>query len=152
MYATVTRNLRKRKKIAEPWFLETTTMFAPGEESVAEQTYDYAAKLEERAADGAPKYKRLRHRLLYDHRWGECEDLSREDQLRAAILEAFGEAIEWNDIEGILDEFYDPRKDPDDSRRYFLNARTSRRRTRGWTPRRGARGRTRRWSLRPTSG
>ena len=125
MYATVTRNLRKRKKIAEPWFLETTTMFAPGEESVAEQTYDYAAKLEERAADGAPKYKRLRHRLLYDHRWGECEDLSREDQLRAAILEAFGEAIEWNDIEGILDEFYDPRKDPDDSRRYFLNARTS---------------------------
>jgi hypothetical protein len=31
MYNTVTRNLRKRKKIAETWFLETTTMFAHGE-------------------------------------------------------------------------------------------------------------------------
>jgi hypothetical protein len=125
MYNTVTRNLRKRKKIAETWFLETTTMFAQGEQSVAEDTYDYAAKLEERADDGSPKYKRLRPRLLYDHRWGECEDLSREEQLRAAILEAFGEAIEWNDVDGIIDEFYDPRKDPDDSRRYFLNARRS---------------------------
>lgn len=30
MYATVTRNLRKRKKGAGTWYLETTTMFAPG--------------------------------------------------------------------------------------------------------------------------
>ncbi|PRX95582.1 terminase [Allonocardiopsis opalescens] len=125
MYATVTRNLRKRKKNAGTWFLETTTMFAPGEESVAESTYEFAEKLAELNADGTRKYKRLRHRLVYDHRWGECEDLTAEEALRAAITEAFGEAVEWNDVEAILDEFYDPRKEVDDSRRFFLNARTS---------------------------
>lgn len=117
MYATVTRNLRKRKKTAGTWYLETTTMFAPGEESVAESTYALAEAISQKRS--------RRQRLLYDHRWGVCEDLSREDMLRAAILEAFGEAIEWNDIDSIVDEFYDPRKDPEDSRRYFLNARTS---------------------------
>lgn len=117
MYATVTRNLRKRKRIAETWFLETTTMFAAGEESVAESTYTLA----EQILEG----KTRRSRLLYDHRWGECEDLSAEDQLRDAILEAFGEAIEWNDVQGIVDEFYDTRNDPADSRRYFLNAPSS---------------------------
>ncbi len=125
MYATVTRNLRKRKKIAGTWFLETTTMFAPGEQSVAEKTYDLAEKLAERKPDGSPRYPRLRHRLLYDHRWGECEDLTAEDMLRAAILEAFGEAIEWNDVDAIIDQFYDTRFEIEDSRRYFLNARTS---------------------------
>lgn len=117
MYDTVTRNLRKRKKGAGTWFLETTTMFAAGEESTAEATFQLAEHIQE----GRSK----RARLLYDHRWGECEDLSAEDQLRTAILEAFGEAIEWNDIDGIVDEFYDTRKNPIDSRRYFLNAATA---------------------------
>lgn len=117
MYDTVTRNMRKRKRIAGTWYLETTTMFAAGEDSVAEATY----KLAEQITDG----KARRSRLLYDHRWGECDDLTAEDQLRAAILEAFGEAIEWNDVEAIIDEFYDTRKSPVDSRRYFLNAPSS---------------------------
>jgi hypothetical protein len=118
MYRTVSRNLRKRKKTAAgTWFLETTTMFAPGEDSVAEKTYELAEAI-------ADKRSR-RQRLLYDHRWGECEDLTATDQLKAAILEAFGEAIEWNDVESIVDEFYDTRNEEADSRRYFLNARTS---------------------------
>jgi hypothetical protein len=117
MYRTVTRNLRKRKRIAGTWYLETTTMFAPGQESIAEETY----KLAESIRTGRAR----RARLLYDHRWGECPDLSAEDQLRAAIAEAFGEAIDWNDLDGIVDEFYDTRADPADSRRYFLNAETS---------------------------
>lgn len=117
MYRTVTRNLRKRKRTAGgTWFLETTTMFAPGEESIAEKTYDLAEQIQ----DGRAR----RHRLLIDHRWGECEDVAKADQLRAAILEAFGETIEWNDVEGIIDEFYDTRNEEADSRRYFLNART----------------------------
>lgn len=116
MYATVTRNLRKRKREGT-WYLETTTMYAPGEESVAEKTYDLA----EAIAEG----KARRSRLMCDHRWGECEDLTAEDQLKAAILEAFGEAINWNDIESIVNEFYDPRASENDSIRYFLNARTS---------------------------
>lgn len=124
MYDTVTRNLRKRQREGT-WYLETTTMFAPGSDSVAERTYEYAEKLAARNEDGTPKYKRLKHRLIYDHRWGECDDLTSEEALQAAVLEAFGEAIEWNDVEGILEEFYDPRKDIDDTRRFFLNARTS---------------------------
>jgi hypothetical protein len=123
MYNTVTRNLRKRKKLAETWYLETTTMFAPGAESVAEATYKLGGLISENQ-DAAKPRRNLRDRLLLDHRWGECEDLSASDSLRAAILEAFGEAIEWNDVEAIVDEFYDVRKDPNDSRRYFLNAVT----------------------------
>jgi hypothetical protein len=119
MYATVTRNLRKRKRIAGTWYIETTTMFAPGENSVAENTFREAEALRE------GRKRRGRHRLLYDHRWGVCPDLSAEDMLRAAIAEAFGEAIEWNDVDAIVDEFYDTRVDPQKSRRYFLNAQTS---------------------------
>lgn len=117
MYNTVGRNLRKRKKIAGTWFLETTTMFAAGEDSTAEATYQMAEAVRDGTARSA--------RLLYDHRWGECEDLSAEESLRAAIAEAFGEALEWNDIDGIVDGFYDTRNDPADSRRYFLNAATA---------------------------
>lgn len=117
MYNTVTRNLRKRKRLAQTWFLETTTMFAPGEESVAESTYELAEAIKEGRS--------RRSRLLYDHRWGECDDLSDEEALRIAVDDAFGEAMAWNDLDAIIDEFYDPRKDPADSRRYFLNARTS---------------------------
>lgn len=117
MYATVTRNLRKRKLIAGTWYLETTTMFEPGASSIAEQTYTLAGQIR----DGLTRSDRL----LFDHRYGECEDLAAEEMLRAAILEAFGEAIEWNDIDSIVDEFYDPRKATNDSRRYFLNAPTS---------------------------
>lgn len=125
MYATVTRNLRKRKRGAQTWFLETTTMFAPGQESVAESTYDLAEALREKAEDGTRRHKRLRERLLYDHRWGECDDLTNEAALREAITDAYGEALAWIDLDAIVDAFYDPRNDPHDSRRFFLNARTS---------------------------
>ena len=116
MYTTVARNLRKRKKIAGTWYLETTTMFAPGEESVAESTY----RLSEQIEAG----KTRRERLLVDHRWGECERPENEAELRAGIIEAYGDAMEWNDLDGLVDEFYDPRSHIVDSRRYFLNAET----------------------------
>lgn len=119
MYKTVTRNLVKRKATSETWFIETTTMFSPGEDSVAEVTFREA----ELVLTG--KKKRGRQRLLYDHRWGECDDLTDEMALIAAIKEAFGEAIDWNDIDAILDEFYSLRADVADSRRFFLNAETS---------------------------
>jgi hypothetical protein len=117
MYQTVNRNLRKRKKIAETWYLETTTMFADGERSIAEDTY----KVAELIAEG----KTRRERLLLDHRWGEIEpeDLADEKKLRAAIVEAYGDAIEWNDLDGIVNEFYDPKAEIADSVRYFLNAK-----------------------------
>jgi hypothetical protein len=118
MYRTITRNMRKRKKISGTWFLETTTMFAPGEESMAEATYAEAEALREGR-------KRGRHRLLYDHRWGECKDLGDEQALRVALREAYGDAMLWIDEDGLVDEFHDLRNQAADSRRYFLNARTS---------------------------
>jgi hypothetical protein len=130
MYSTLTRNLRKRKKIAGTWFLETTTMYAPGQDSVAEKTYELAEKIEQ----GVTR----RARLYFNHRYGIVEELvtrstaedprTREEEeapLRQAILEAYGDAILWNDIEGVLDGIYDPRETEADSRRYFLNALTA---------------------------
>lgn len=117
MYGTVTRNLRKRKKIAETWYLEATTMFASGEQSIAEATYKLAGDIREGRA--------TRERLLFDHRYGECEDLADEEALRAAIVEAFGDAAAFNDVDGVVNGFYDPRNATEDSRRYFLNAPSS---------------------------
>jgi hypothetical protein len=115
MYSTVTRNTRKRKKEGS-WFIETTTMYAPGQESIAEATYQLADLIEQKKA--------RRARLLFDHRWGDCEDLSDEVALRNAINDAFGDAMQWNDVEGIIDGIFDPREAEVNSRRYFLNALT----------------------------
>ncbi|UOR02072.1 terminase large subunit [Leucobacter allii] len=123
MYGTVTRNLRKRKKLAEPWFIETTTMYQPGEDSVAEDTY--------RLADLIQEGRTRRKRLLFDHRWGELgdamqgEDESDKDyeaRIASAFAEAYGDAAEWNDVEDMLDAFFDPRNNEAEQRRYFLNA------------------------------
>lgn len=124
MYRTVTRNMRKRKKIAGTWFLETTTMFAPGEESIAEGTYSYAEAIRIAQEDKKAKGAARTERLLYDHRWGECDDLGDEAELRKALIEAYGDALEWNDLDGLVSDFYDPRNPPQESRRYFLNAPT----------------------------
>lgn len=117
MYATVTRNLRKRKKIAETWFMEGTTMFAQGEESVAEATYKLAARIREKRAP--------RQRLLFDHRWGECSDFTDEPALRAALVDAYGDAMAWIDLDGLVDEFFEGRSEAVDSERYFLNSPSS---------------------------
>lgn len=117
MYTVVSRNLRKRKKTAETWSLETTTMYAPGQESVAEQTY----KLAEAIIDGR-RPRNSRQRLLFDHRWGEVESVSDETALRAGLLDAYGDATAWMDLDGLVDAFHDPRDTVENQRRYFLNA------------------------------
>lgn len=117
-YDTVKRNLGKRRKEGT-WLLETTTMYAPGEDSVAEATYKYASLIEEGKAKRA--------RLLFDHRWGEIDpdDMGDEQKLRAALVEAYGDAAAWVDIEGLIDDILDPRSGMQDSLRYFLNSLTS---------------------------
>lgn len=118
MYKTVTRNLVKRRKSAETWYIETTTMYAPGEDSVAEGTYDYAQAIKE----GRAKISKM----LYDHRWGEIakEDMGDIEKLSKAILEAYGDAMEWNSLEGVIEDIFDPRRTEQESKRYFLNALT----------------------------
>jgi len=119
MYAVVSRNLRKRKKIAETWYIETTTMYAPGADSVAEQTY----KLAELISEGKTK----RDRLLLDHRWGDIapEDMGNEKLLAAALTDSYGDALEWNHLPGLIDQVLDTRADVADSIRYFLNDKSS---------------------------
>jgi hypothetical protein len=125
MYAVVTRNLRKRKRLAETWYLEATTMYRPGEESVAEETYKLAELIAEGQQLGRVKVKR--ERLLLDHRWGEIDlaDLADEGLLAAALTESYGDALAWNHLPGLIDEVLEPRADVADSVRYFLNDRTS---------------------------
>lgn len=117
MYQTVRRNLAKRKA-AEPWSLETSTMYMPGENSVAEETHNLAKAI----AEGKTK----RQRLLFDHREADPDiDLTDEVAVRAGLQEAYGPFADVMDIDRIMNEIYDPRNDPQDSRRYYFNQPTS---------------------------
>lgn len=117
MHKTLRRNLRKRLE-ADPWALETSTMYAPGEESVAEDTHSYALAIRE---------GRVREKgLLFDHREAPpIENLSNHDELLAALRHVYGPAAEWMDLEGIISDIWDPQSDPGDSRRYWLNQPTA---------------------------
>lgn len=117
MYSTVRRNLAKRKA-AQPWSLETSTMYLPGEGSVAEETHRLALRIRE------GKVKRAR--LLFDHREAPPDvDLFDEEQLLAALREVYGPFADVMDLQRIVDEIWDPRNAPSDSRRYYLNQPTS---------------------------
>jgi phage terminase large subunit-like protein len=113
MHDTVRRNLRKRRE-AEPWCLETSTMYRPGEESVAERTHAYHQAI----VEGRVKEKGL----LFDHREAPPDvDLSDRDSLLRGLQAAYGPASAWMDLDGIIAEIWDPQNDPSDSRRYWLN-------------------------------
>jgi hypothetical protein len=117
MYATVRRNLAKRKA-AEPWSLETSTMYMPGEKSVAEETHSLAKAI----AEGKTK----KARLLFDHREADADvNLADEAEVIKGLKEAYGPFAEVMDLERIVSEIYDPRNDPQDSRRYYFNQPTS---------------------------
>lgn len=113
MHKTVRRNLVKRRA-AEPWSLETSTMYAVGESSVAEATHEYhKAVVSGRVRDGG---------LLFDHREApHVEDLHDDDQLLPALEHVYGDAAKWMDLERIASDIREPDTDPADARRYFLN-------------------------------
>lgn len=118
MYATVDRNCRKRRA-AEPWALQTTTMYQPGDESVAEGTHRRAQLI----AEGRSRASRL----LFDHREAPPEvDLTDMGQMVAALREVYGPFADVLDLEGIVEnEFWNVEKDLEDSRRYFFNQPTA---------------------------
>lgn len=122
-HATMMRNLPKRYA-ADPWALETGTMYGPGEDSVAERSHRYA--LDVRAG------KIVDPTLYFDHRQAsERWDLDVVEQLEAAVREASGDAIEWADVPSIMGMFRDPSADENELRRYWLNQ--PRRRSEKWT-------------------
>ncbi|WP_223848112.1 hypothetical protein [Bifidobacterium tissieri] len=91
-YHTLKRNGAKRKADAEPWMLETTTMYRPGEGSIAEETYKTAHDVLE---------GRLKHdaRLLFDHRFADLplDDIASPVKLKHALYEAYGSAAKSSD-------------------------------------------------------
>lgn len=100
----VTRANLLKRPISDPWELSTTTMYAPGEASVAEGVHDFAKKI---AADEIPN-----PRLFFFHRQADPKwDLADREQRTAAVTEASGIAAEWSDIEGIVAQWDDPDAD-----------------------------------------
>lgn len=110
LHGVMTRNLLKRKA-ASGWMLETSTMYAEGENSVAEGTHAYA----ESSA-------RSRKFLLFDHRQAsEHWDISKRSERIAALREAYGPAAAWMNLEAIADSYDDPQVTEAEFRRFWLN-------------------------------
>jgi len=114
MYATVSRNLGKRK-IAQPWMMQTTTMYRLGEQSTAEETLT-AWRLGE-----LPETTHVDHREASGR--VNSETLRDRDYTIAQLREVYGAAAEWMDLERIYRDMRNPRVCEDDAQaaRYFLN-------------------------------
>lgn len=113
LHQTVLRNLLKRK-VASGWAMETTTMYAPGEHSVAEGTHEYAkAVAEKRVADIG---------LLFDHREASSKwDVTIGKHRLAGLHEVYGPASDWMDLQSIADSFDDPQTRNAEWERYWFN-------------------------------
>lgn len=114
MYRTVARNTGKRK-IAEPWMLDTTTAWQPGEHSIAEQAADKYAQL--------PVEEAVTKRgVLYDHRQGDEPKRFGDDRsLIKAMRPGYGPAAEWTDFDRIVKIIRDAEDPESEAYRYFLN-------------------------------
>jgi phage terminase large subunit-like protein len=111
MYGTVRRNLGKRK-LAEPWLMQTTTAYRPGEQSIAEETLTAWRKGE------------LSSSVLVDHREAKGRiDIDDEAHTLMQLRQVYGAAAAWMDLDRIYREMRDPRSCPDEATaaRYFLN-------------------------------
>lgn len=111
MYGTVRRNLPKRAA-AEPWMLQTTTAYRPGEQSIAEETLTAWRKNELSAS------------VHVDHREAKGRiNLNDREHTLAQLKQVYGDAASWMDLGRIYREMRDPRSCPDDATaaRYYLN-------------------------------
>jgi len=114
-HQTMLNNIPKRKE-ADPWTLETSVMYSPGEGSIAEETHNYALAIERGEVDDP--------QLYFDHlEASELHDISKPAQLKAAIREASGDAIAYADIDSIAALFHEPNADKNNLRRNWLNQR-----------------------------
>lgn len=118
MYATVSRNKRKRKD-STPWALQTSTMYQPGQDSTAEKTHERARLIREG--------KVRERRLLFDHLEAPADvDLTDRKAIIAALREVYGPFADAMDLDGMVDaEFWNVERDIEDSRRYFFNQPTA---------------------------
>jgi hypothetical protein len=114
MYGTVARNLGKRK-IAQPWLMQTTTMYRLGEQSVAEETMTAWRKGE------------LPPTVLVDHREArgkvDAQTLADPVYTKRQLIQVYGPAAVWHDMDLKYRQMRDPRICADDAEaaRYYLN-------------------------------
>lgn len=97
MHAMVRRNCTKRRA-AQPWMMATTTMFEPGQGSVAEDLYD--------EADKQAHAKRRIYSFLWHHREGfdvKDEDKDNDGLVLASLAEAYAPVLDHMDPELILE-------------------------------------------------
>jgi phage terminase large subunit-like protein len=99
----------------DPWSLETTTTYTPGEDSVAQGTHEFAELVN--------AGKSRDRTLFFFHREATPrpgEDLSDDEQIRAAVREASGPSIAaWPDFEGQVDAIVGLYNAPDTDRAYW---------------------------------
>jgi phage terminase large subunit-like protein len=112
-HRTMLANIPKRK-MADAWSFEITTAFAPGENSVAEDTMEYAKQV----ADGAIKDSRL---FFFHRAASDVHNLTTPEGVKAAVLEASGPAATWSDIDAIVQMWQDPSNDKTYLERVWLN-------------------------------
>ena len=106
-------NIPKRR-LADPWSLETTTAPEPGSGSVAEATMEYARQV----GDGHISDSRL----FFFHREASAHhDLDTEAGVRAAVIEASGPVAAWSDVDSIVEQWRDPTTDRAYFERVWLN-------------------------------
>ncbi|WP_240322242.1 hypothetical protein [Micromonospora aurantiaca] len=109
MYGTVSRNLGKRD---QPWLMQTSTAYRPGEQSVFEDTLTAWRKGE------------LSPSVLMDHREAKGRiDLDDEAHTKSQLRQVYGEAAGWLDLDRIYRNMRDPRicRDEAEAARYYLN-------------------------------
>lgn len=112
-HQTMLANIPKRR-LSDAWSLETTTAPEPGTGSVAEATMEYARAV---ASGAIPD-----SRLFFFHREASDEhDLTTEEGVRAAVIEASGPVAEWSDIDSIVEQWRDPTTDRAYFERVWLN-------------------------------
>lgn len=118
MHAMVRRNARKRL-IAEPWMLATTTMYEPGQQSVGEEIH---AEAEQQMAQA----RRKTYGFMWHHREGfAVKNWDDDAEHIESLKEAYGEAAEWMDLEGIVEhEVRAPGAKRTSVERYFQNRRS----------------------------
>ena len=117
---TERRNLTKVQGAS----IETPNAFIPGEESVAEKSFE-AYSLQERK-----QLKGDEGGILLDHREAPIEtDIDDRDSLLAGFADAYGDSADvkggWVNLKRVLNDFWDPDTEPSDARRFFLNQVTA---------------------------
>lgn len=120
-HQTTRGNLTKRP-IAQPWEMHATTMYQPGEGSVAEDLHEAVRAL-------TPEQARRSRTFLF-YRWADQRIRIRRDDdtldveaLRRAVIDARGPVgAAWADVDGIIDvQFTGAGADPEYAERVWLN-------------------------------